>query len=701
MPHTAASSSARKTAFRLLAIVCALLFLGATVIFFVALLVPTPRAPIAQDAAYESYQYYQRPEHSKKISLTFDDGPEPEATAHIVETLKRHGVPATFFFIGAQVLAYPDLARLVAAEGFEVGNHTFTHALSVHDSPERLRAELGATEQLLELTVGTHIRYYRPPYLLAIGIDPAPNPWISTIPANNWALALGYVPVGIDIDSHDWDAQTSQEVVAKFKQQVADNKHIVLFHDTPYTAAALDEILTWLTAEGYQLVPLTDVLAPTAASGAVMARTSVFTPAESAYLFFISHTWQSIGVLGVMMVGFLLLRIAVLGLLLLCTRQQVEPPPLVRYPLISVLIPAYNEEDNIEAAIKSVLQNLYPRREVLVLNDGSTDNTHDIVRRVSAQYPKAVRHIELANGGKARALTLGAHEASGEILVVLDADAVLDPDALHAFARHFADPGVGAVAGKVYTTNTRGLLAKFQALEYCVGQNIEKRAISALGIVGVVPGPAGAWRRQAVLDAGGFPEDTLVEDQDMTLTLLRWGWRIPYEPRAIAYTETPATLRSFLAQRFRWVYGTIQCFWKHAGGVVERPLSPMSLVLIPNIFIFGIVLPLLYPIVDTVLVVSILFGWWHEAVLPILAFTILDILFAAWGLHGERRLYKLIFVVPLLRVVYRQLLYYTVVRGLVRAIEGTGVAWNKVARLGDTRRFFDEQLTIPTRYPRL
>jgi cellulose synthase/poly-beta-1,6-N-acetylglucosamine synthase-like glycosyltransferase len=109
----------------------------------------------------------------------------------------------------------------------------------------------------------------------------------------------------------------------------------------------------------------------------------------------------------------------------------------------------------------------------------------------------------------------------------------------------FENEEVGAVAGKVRTTGSSTLLDLFQTLEYAVGQNIDKRAFSSIGVVGVVPGPAGAWRKEVVLERGGFSTETLVEDQDMTLTVLRTGRKVIYERDAIAYTETPHTTQKF------------------------------------------------------------------------------------------------------------------------------------------------------------
>jgi peptidoglycan-N-acetylglucosamine deacetylase len=206
--------------------------------------------------------------------------------------------------------------------------------------------------------------------------------------------------------------------------------------------------------------------------------------------------------------------------------------------------------------------------------------------------------------------------------------------------------------------------------------------------VGVVPGPAGAWRKSFLMEAGGFHTDTLVEDQEMTLTMLHMGKKVIFEEHAIAYTETPHTVKNFLKQRFRWVYGTMQAFWKHKSIMWERPDDVMSLVVMPNIAVFNIILPLTYPFADSALLFGLIFGEWQTLLVPFAIFTAVDLLYASWGLRGESNKLKLLCAVPLQRVVYRQLLYYTVYKSFVRAMEGTGTLWNKFAKVGETKRYY-------------
>jgi cellulose synthase/poly-beta-1,6-N-acetylglucosamine synthase-like glycosyltransferase len=225
--------------------------------------------------------------------------------------------------------------------------------------------------------------------------------------------------------------------------------------------------------------------------------------------------------------------------------------------------------------------------------------------------------------------------------------------------------------------------------------------------VGIVPGPAGASRKNLVIKAGGFSNETLLEDQDMTLNILRLGKKVVYEERAISYTETPNTITNFLKQRFRWIYGTIQCFWKNKGVLIEQPFSTMTWLVMPNIFIFNILLPLTYPFADCALIIGLLFGEWQNMVIPFLLFTAFDIVYAWVGVLGEKNIPRLLSGVPLQRFSYRQLIYYTVIKSVVRAIEGTGSGWNKFAKTGETQRFYfssiqgqyEEKIANPIKSP--
>jgi cellulose synthase/poly-beta-1,6-N-acetylglucosamine synthase-like glycosyltransferase/peptidoglycan/xylan/chitin deacetylase (PgdA/CDA1 family) len=780
-------SKKRKWFFRTSTTVLLLVLLGAISLFMFGLSFATgARAPITYDEAIQRYHYYYSAANAKKIAFTFDDGPHSPATENLLDALEAAQAPATFFYIGRRALVRPDLVRETVNRGFDVEDHSFTHAHETHSSYERLAFELNSTGYILSQITGKEISLYRPPYLLDIGIDPTINPYIPVPEELVWALKLGYLPVGSDIDSKDWLSSTPQGVFDGFKQGLAasPNGHI---------AKAIGDIVAYLREEGYSIVPLRELLTPP--SGQDLALTNTLrlgdidakTGGEVSKLQWFLYTQKYLDPYGLTGVYDEETREAViafqtknnlidpsnpnrsaLGIVGPATRQAIlaaaldaipevpQSPPVLAWsgqvfqsmqtfflnvyinffpalrgflsvsvwvmlilvvmrtlglillflyrwvrfeeirdfaqtdgPGVSILVPAYNEQENIRATLESLIRTNYRTHEIIVIDDGSKDGTAAEVQAMIDSHPEDnIRLISIENGGKANALNVGMKVSKYDLIVVLDADAVLDPEAVSYFVPHFANPNVAAVAGRVRTTNSSNLIDTFQKVEYAIGQNIDKTAFSTINAIGVVPGPAGAWRKEHLLELGGFHPDTLAEDQEMTISLLRADRRVLYEARAVSYTETPHTIRDFLKQRFRWVYGTMQCFWKHKAVVVERPLSNTTLVVMPNILIYNIFLPLTYPLADSALIIGLIFGEWNSLILPFLIFTTVDLLYAMWGLRGEPGKWKLMLAVPLQRIVYRQLLYYTVYKGLVRALEGSGSTWNKFTKTGDTSRFY-------------
>jgi cellulose synthase/poly-beta-1,6-N-acetylglucosamine synthase-like glycosyltransferase len=280
-------------------------------------------------------------------------------------------------------------------------------------------------------------------------------------------------------------------------------------------------------------------------------------------------------------------------------------------------------------------------------------------------------------------------------VVALDADTLFPPDTLPKLARWFADPRVGAVAGNALVGNRRNLITRWQALEYVTAQNLERRALAALGAVTVVPGAVGAWRRSALEELGGYPADTLAEDQDLTLAAQRAGWRVEFDPDARAYTEAPETVAGLLKQRFRWSFGTLQCLWKHRAGIFDFKHPVLGFVALPQIWIFQIVLTAIAPLVDLAIVWSLiasLYSWafhWGEwspddLIRPLsywAAFIFLDLSAGALGMALERRApWADVAWMPVQRFGYRQLMYSVVVRSIDAALNGARVGWGKLER---------------------
>ena len=237
-------------------------------------------------------------------------------------------------------------------------------------------------------------------------------------------------------------------------------------------------------------------------------------------------------------------------------------------PLVTILVPAYNEGAVIQGAIRSLLELDYPAYDILVIDDGSTDDTYARASQLEGYYGRAtVRVVSKSNGGKAHALNTGIALARTPFVLCMDGDSRLAPGTLRYAMPHFRDPRVGAVAGNVKVVNRRNLWTCLQALEYIEGLNMARRAQGFVRAVNIVPGPIGVFRRDTVARVGGYDTDTFAEDADLTLKLLTDGWHIVYEDRAIAYTEAPEQLLDLLKQRYRWTRGILQALKKHSSAL--------------------------------------------------------------------------------------------------------------------------------------
>ena len=243
-------------------------------------------------------------------------------------------------------------------------------------------------------------------------------------------------------------------------------------------------------------------------------------------------------------------------------------------PPVTILIPVYNEGRVIAAALRSVLALRYPRYEIIVVDDGSSDDTLAVASSFAGTRGGAtVRVVHKSNGGKASALNFGLAMATTPFVLCMDGDSRLDADTLRHAMRHFADPNVAAVAGNVKVANRNNLWSRLQALEYVEGLNMARRAQGFLRVVNIVPGPIGVFRRDVLLHVGGYDSDTFAEDADLTLKLLTGGWHVVYEERAIAYTEAPETLLELVKQRYRWTRGILQALRKRSRWIVAPRLG--------------------------------------------------------------------------------------------------------------------------------
>jgi cellulose synthase/poly-beta-1,6-N-acetylglucosamine synthase-like glycosyltransferase/peptidoglycan/xylan/chitin deacetylase (PgdA/CDA1 family) len=656
------------------------------------------------DAIPLSYDIEELGGAKKKLVLSFDDGPDRRWTPKVLDVLKEKHVPGMFFVIGDEANRAPDLLKREYDEGHEIGNHTFTHPKFDEISRTQIKWELNLTQRLIESTLGVKSILFRPPY----GIDHQPE-YAEEVAQLPYPQELGYLIVGQRVDPDDWrmmegKAQRPAQEIADDVIRQADMGNIVLLHDgggdREQTVAALPLMIDQLRAKGYQFVSVSDLIGKSRADVMVPLTVRERLAARADGFIFSMFQWSRFAIATIFILGIILVsgRALIIGILAIIEKLRPdhaklpEPPPAV-----TVLIPAHNEEAVIVQTVTSVLLSDLSDIHVIVVDDGSVDRTLELLESNFGSNG-CVQIIHQVNRGKAAALNHALSEARTEIVVTIDADTEIEPDAIRKLIRHFSDPQVGAVAGNVKVGNRSRWLTRWQALEYITSQNMEKRAFDLLNCITVVPGALGAWRRQAIESAGGITADTVAEDADLTIAIRRLGWRITYDEEAIAWTEAPETPGILIRQRFRWTFGTLQSFWKHSGTLFRPKYGTLGWVALPNIFIFQIVLPLISPIIDLLFFGSlVLWGLaqlhitqipqlWTAAdvqrsVVFFLGFLIIDVLTCVIAFALERQEdWTLLIPVLLQRFYYRQLMYIVLFRSVKEAVSGRPVGWKGVEK---------------------
>jgi cellulose synthase/poly-beta-1,6-N-acetylglucosamine synthase-like glycosyltransferase/peptidoglycan/xylan/chitin deacetylase (PgdA/CDA1 family)/spore germination protein YaaH len=637
----------------------------------------------------------------RSIALTFDDGPDPTWTPRILTELEAAHVPATFFVVGENALLNPGLLNRIVRDGSEIGNHSYTHPNLALAGDRVARLELNATQRLVEAYTGRAMRLFRAPYFG----DAEPTTPDELGPALI-AQELGYTEVGLHVDPNDWQRPGVDAIVNQVITQVehpapSESANIVLLHDgggdRSQTVAALPRVIAALKARGYSFVTASELggVSPAQAMPVVDGADLLAVRTDVAIFVALAGLSALLGWIFYLAITLGIVRaISMTALAIVQSRRRPTPP--VHQPSVSVIIPAYNEERVIEASVRRVLASDYPGLSVIIADDGSKDATSAVVQAAFGADPR-VTLLTLVNGGKAPALNRALLQATGEIIIALDADTQFEPETITRLARWFADPAIGAVAGDARVGNRNSIVTRWQAVEYITAQNLERRALAGFGAMTVVPGAVGAWRRAALDMVGGYPEDTLAEDQDLTIAIQRAGWRVTYDPEAVAWTEAPESFRALAKQRYRWAFGTLQCLWKHRAILRERRPRGLAFLGLPQAWLFQIGFAAISPLIDLALVLSIvgtaLRVWQHGlaqtsgdvSMMGVywLAFTAIDVAcgWFAYRLDGNRARYPAVLLVAQ-RFVYRQIMYWVVVRAISSAIGGWMVGWGKLERTG-------------------
>jgi len=680
-----------------------------------------PKTGLFLDEVYHrfatSYVIERSGYNPELIALTIDDGPASPYTGQMLDELKKLNVKATFFLIGQNADRYPGLVRRIWNEGHEIGNHTYTHPNIGAISATRADFEVNATQRVFQSLLHRSTLLFRPPY----NADAEPTAAEEVEPIVR-ASSMNYITVLEFLDPQDWKLEerndngiiqkrTAKEMLAVVLEQI-DTEHgsCILLHDgggdRAETVKLIPMLVDALQKRGKKFVTVSalvnatrDDVNPRVKNGDTLMLASDRIVFEAMYVFevFLTIAFITAIILGTLRVLFITV------LALVAKRKERKHPPFDESyaPAVTVVIAAYNEGMVIARTLQAVLANDYAGvLDVIVVDDGSADDTSAAVTRAYGDDPR-VQLMRQENAGKSAALNRGIDGARGEIIIALDADTIFAPDTVRKLVRRFADPLVGTVAGNVKVGNRINPLTYWQAIEYITSQNLDRRAYSVLNSVSVVPGAVGAWRREAILQAGGYTTDTMAEDMDLTWRVRRIGWRVDTETDAVGFTEAPDSYTALFKQRFRWAFGTLQCLWKH-----RRALGRygwFGRLMLPSLWLFQIAFQALSPLVDLQILWTIfltieaalrhgLSQDWQP--LPVAAaqlfvvafmyafFFVIELIGSAVAFKLDREDPKMLVWLFWQRFLYRQLMYAVLLKSLKTAISGIRAGWGKLERKG-------------------
>ncbi len=632
------------------------------------------------------------------LAVTFNGLGSARETDRLLALLAEFEISATFFLSTGDILLSEDIVEKLIAAEHTIGTNTVPQESRLALSRFVTTVRNNMVQQLLQDRLGHHAILVQSPagYGQFPG-DQAVLDQMQDLRASGYLLVYSKfaAPYG-NFDPQEFTAQIRKSAfeapanVISFDFSEQNDRTI---------NALLPSIFSRLTEDGFTFTALPEA-AGLSADDVFPVATEQPAARDKIIYWLMSITW-----IGVQNFIFLLaLTIALhtpVYLFLAFIRRERYPYNEDFKPPVTVIIPAYNEAKVIGKTLKSVLASDYPNLKVVVVDDGSKDQTAEVIEEF-VQKNKRVTLIRQSNHGKWFAEDRALSYIDTPIFVIVDADTLLRRDAIKLLVQPFCDDAVGAVAGTVEIGNRDNVITACQVIEYKFTQSVMRRAYEVINGILVVPGAIGAWRKDAVIQSGLVSGDTITEDADLTVALHRSGYKVVYTPAAKSYTEAPNSVRAFLQQRLRWSLGMLQVAWKHKRSIIEG--QPVGFISILDAVWFRLISSFVYPLVD-VIVVSTLAFWLYEiltrgtmsfndlslsVVVMFLMFTLLDVINLAAAFWFEKKFeWKLLLLVPFLRFGYRQLLYISSMRSIAHAITGRLRGWQKLKRT-DTAQIFDE-----------
>lgn len=355
-----------------------------------------------------------------------------------------------------------------------------------------------------------------------------------------------------------------------------------------------------------------------------------------------------------------------------------------RWSSLTVVIPAHNEEEHIAATIESVRRIDWPEVRIIVVDDGSTDRTPDILRLYGPSVTVISKEV---NEGKARALNDAISSSTGSLILIVDADCIVPEETVNLMARHFVkSDDIGAVTSNPRVTETSTLIEKLQAIEFCATVSAARRGQAVWGRILTMSGICTLLRREALDDVGLFDESQPTEDIELTWRMNLAGWRVTYEPEAVVGMDVPTNLKALIAQRRRWARGLAMVLRKHWSQAVR---SPRQLPIVAE-SVLSILWSHLILVVTIVLIIARISG--DRSATPILgswalALLLLCAIQVLWGMRLDARndpsIWSVLAWIPMFSVAYWTLNSYVVVTSTLPALltrSKSNVVWTSVRR---------------------
>lgn len=623
------------------------------------------------------------------ISVAFNGLGNETQTQILLDLLARYNIKATFFLTSRDLLLSEALVEELIFAGHSIG--TMTNARNSRTGLWEFTSTVrnNFAQQLLQDNFGYHALFVQNPS--RYGQFPGDKAVLEQL---QYLQSLGFLPIYSRFPApyglFDPTAFISQVRRAAFSTPTNVLSFDFSKRNDEMTNLLLPQILQRLSNDGFNFISLTDIARLTQAQ--ILPPISEAPVLRDRIIYWsMAMTWFSIR----NFIFLLALIVALRSPVFLCLaflRREKHQYDKEFLPPVTIVVPAYNEARVIRKTLVSILDSDYPDLKIVAVDDGSTDGTAKIISEMM-ELDDRITLFRQPNIGKWAAEVEALNFVDTRIFIIVDADTLLQQDAITYLVQPFCDHTVGAVSGTVEIGNRDNFLTACQVIEYKISQSVMRRAYEVFSGILVVPGAIGAWRKDAVIASGLVSGDTITEDADLTVALQREGFKVMYAPLAKSYTEAPNSVKSFLQQRLRWSLGMLQVAWKHKGSIIEgRPVGFISIV---DAVWYRIISSIVYPLVDIIVLASVI-TWGYSlatqgtvsigsysigAVFLLMLFTLLDIVNLVAAFWFERKFeWKLIFLVPLLRFGYRQLLYISSMRSIIHAFSGKLCGWQKLKR---------------------